>query len=745
MNWIIVTGITVLGLIIPVFAQSPASGDQPALAPVKTTVVVTATRSEEDAHQSPVAITVITREDIATQPASTIDQHLNYIPGLNIQRTKGPADSIAKAQLRGFSGPNRTLVLLDGQPLNDSYSGTVNWSALPLDEIQSVEVVRGPFSSLYGGEALGGVINILTRPVDYREFELRGEHGSYDTTGYGVRYADRFFNRLGLSFGYERLQYGGYQGTPATATASAASGASPITGVAPTLTTQGSRSYLLGWNGANWSNSHTLRAKGEYTFGDSTIVTAQYLLMRYGSGFDSYTSNLRDASGAIVDRGTYTFNDQGTIRTITVTPAKFLVAGPVGQYNHFWAVTAQHRFSRERIFRLDAGYYNTPAYNYRTPGSSATAAGGVGTQSFTARRALHGNAQYNAGFGRHSFVGGAEFRHDTATNSVFNLGDWTQTSTRLNQTYLAAGRSVNQSAYVQDRIELAERLKLVAGGRFDYWRTYDGRYNTYTSASSLTTLGDRSQNAFTGKLALTYSLAGTWDLRASAGTAFRSPTIYDLYGTTVLSGITYQSNPALKPERVRSWEAGMRKRYRSADIDVTYYENYLRDMIYRTTDLNANPIGLIRVNVNAGAARTRGVEAALQQALTKWLQLRCNYTYTDAIVTRNPATPASVGKRVLYIPEHMASAQLLGHYGRWTGSLATRYAGATFGTDANLDTTKGVFGAYDPYLLTEASLGFQATRRLQVYSEGGNLLNRRYYVYYLAPGRTATIGFRLKL
>ena len=65
-------------------------------------------------------------------------------------------------------------MLLDGQPLNDSYYGTVNWTMLPVGEFERVEVARGPFSSLYGGNAMGGVINLITRRADHRQFELFG-------------------------------------------------------------------------------------------------------------------------------------------------------------------------------------------------------------------------------------------------------------------------------------------------------------------------------------------------------------------------------------------------------------------------------------------------------------------------------------------------------------------------------------------------------------------------------------------
>jgi outer membrane cobalamin receptor len=142
-------------------------------------VVVTGSRDQVEIAQSPTAVNVVTRTDFAIRNVRLPDQTLAYSEGVNVFRSKGPNDTGAGVGMRGFSGrsQSRVLVLLDGQPLNDSYTGGVSWAALPISELERVEVARGPSSSLYGGNAMGGVIQMFTRPITHRSTELQRNMG----------------------------------------------------------------------------------------------------------------------------------------------------------------------------------------------------------------------------------------------------------------------------------------------------------------------------------------------------------------------------------------------------------------------------------------------------------------------------------------------------------------------------------------------------------------------------------------
>src|SRR6266568_212972 len=367
----------------------------------KTTVVVTATRSELEIDKSPMSTSVVTLKELEVRPMQTLDQNLALIEGLYIYRTQGPSASDAQASLRGFNGSARTLVLLDGHPVNDAYSSGVNWAGLPVNEVQSVEVARGPFSSLYGGNALGGVIHIMTRPVERRELEVVGEYGTYNTSNYSARYSDRFFQKLGLSLSYQRFQTGGYNSRVTTATPASATSGTLVTGPMPSLTSTGTPAAIIGQD--------------------------------YGYGYTGYRSYLRDANGNTVDGGAFVFNNRGVLQQLSISPTSFL-QGPGEQHSHFFSATVQHQFSSVRSLRLDASYYSIPSYQFRSVGTGATEVQGPGTNTDGVRRSYHGHLQYRLSAKANNLTVGAETRHDIAANETFGLGNWLVKESRLNQT-----------------------------------------------------------------------------------------------------------------------------------------------------------------------------------------------------------------------------------------------------------------------------------------------------------------------
>ena len=232
---------------------------------IKTTVVVTGTRTQTELHESPVSTSILTRTELDMRDTRTLDQGLGLVEGLYSLRSKGSQDTLTGVGMRGFdargSDQTRVLILLDGQPLNDAYTGSVFWATLPVTEVERVEVARGPFSSLYGGNAMGGVVNILTRPVDQRHIEVDGQYGTYRSAEYAVRYSERFWKKLGVAVSYQRQQYGGYSTNDIFASATAVNSATaPL--ISPPVfmpTTTGGSHYVVGQQGDNWFNQHVFR------------------------------------------------------------------------------------------------------------------------------------------------------------------------------------------------------------------------------------------------------------------------------------------------------------------------------------------------------------------------------------------------------------------------------------------------------------------------------------------------------
>lgn len=173
-----------------------AAAQPPSDAPVELEpVVVSAGRVEQRLGEAPASVTVLTERDITASAAQTVDDLLREIPGFSLFRRSSSLVTHPTTQgvsLRGIgpSGASRALVLQDGIPLNDPFGGWVYWSKVPRLGIERIEVVRGGVSSLWGNYALGGVINILSRPPQPRSLLFEGSYGSHNTTSLDLLLSD---------------------------------------------------------------------------------------------------------------------------------------------------------------------------------------------------------------------------------------------------------------------------------------------------------------------------------------------------------------------------------------------------------------------------------------------------------------------------------------------------------------------------------------------------------------------------
>jgi len=124
-------------------------------------IVVTATRTAQPIDASLASVTVITREDIERQQSRSIEDLLRGVTGVNIINNGGPGKSTF-VQMRGTES-DHIMVMIDGIRVGSASSGTTAFENIPLEQVERIEIVRGPRSSLYGSEAIGGVIQIFTR------------------------------------------------------------------------------------------------------------------------------------------------------------------------------------------------------------------------------------------------------------------------------------------------------------------------------------------------------------------------------------------------------------------------------------------------------------------------------------------------------------------------------------------------------------------------------------------------------
>ena len=144
-------------------------------------MVVTATRTEKKIIDVPASVEVITAKDIEKSGAAYVDDALKKVTGIAVSRTGGLANSKPVVTLRGVKSGSDVLVLVDGQPMVNAYSGTVNWNDIPVESIEKIEVVKGPGSAIYGSNAMAGVINITTKDSEKMHAKTSLTYGTNHT------------------------------------------------------------------------------------------------------------------------------------------------------------------------------------------------------------------------------------------------------------------------------------------------------------------------------------------------------------------------------------------------------------------------------------------------------------------------------------------------------------------------------------------------------------------------------------
>ncbi|WP_052572478.1 TonB-dependent receptor [Holophaga foetida] len=695
-------------------------------------VVVTSTRTEKELGDAPGSVNIVTASEMKKRGVKDVDEALNTTAGVITSRSKGPMDTIAGIALRGIPDSGRTLVLVDGLALNDPYSNGVNFSGMASEDLERIEVVKGPFSSLYGGNAMGGVVSIITRMPTKREFTLKTGYGSAwdreadnapkDYRTVYASYGDRI-GRFSLLASYDYRTTNGYAANQVVTSSKPTSG---ITGWSTTQSTKGVTNYLIGDKGDNaWSNDN-LRLKGRYEFSSVTSLSLSYARTTSEYDYPSPNTYLRDASGNAV----WSYGS-------SVTQKTFLGNLSENEKNTYGAVF--ETTLRSAKVKACLGYTDLSATWYTTPGTGATSSGGAGTLTSYPSNSWNGDIQVTIPFFEHQVLtfGGA-FRKGSIDRQDHKLTNWRSEDTQTTLTYVAAGEDRTLAIFLDDEIALHEKVTAFVGVRADWWKTRSGSATQYGTGAFSESYGDRSDASLSPKVAFVYKLSTTTTLRASAGQAFRSPTLYQLYVSTTMGTSTtlYASNPDLKPEKVTAWDLSIDQRtWKGGKIKATYFENRISDMIYSTTGETIDGIKVID-RVNAGKGKSRGLELEAEQRFQSGLRFFANFTYTDSEIVENDAKPTSEGKEFTYVPRRMVN--LGGDYGHgpFGINVTGRYMSKRYGSDDNSDIVNGVYGSYDPFFTVDATLRYQTSSWASFSLSGTNLSGKRYYVSTsLAPGR----------
>jgi len=189
-------------------------------------VVVTATKMEEPVEETTSDVVVITEDEIRSENTEFVVDVLEDIPELNVVQNGGTG-TLAQVFLRG-SAPSQVVVMIDGVKVKSTTTGTFDLSGISVDDIERIEIVKGPQSTIYGSEAQGGVINIITKKARKTGMEATLEGGSFGTyrgsatfsgafERFDYRVTASYFNTDGISIAEDGDEEDGYENTSVSA------------------------------------------------------------------------------------------------------------------------------------------------------------------------------------------------------------------------------------------------------------------------------------------------------------------------------------------------------------------------------------------------------------------------------------------------------------------------------------------------------------------------------------------------
>ncbi|MGC9109881.1 MAG: TonB-dependent receptor plug domain-containing protein [Caldimicrobium sp.] len=701
-------------------------------------VVVTATRTEITPEEAPASINIVTKEKLEIKRPKTIDEALNDLPGVMVRRGKGLMDTMSSITLRGLGEQKRTLILFDGIVLNNAYSGSVKMGGFFPEDLEKVEVVKGPFSSLWGGYAMGGVVQFITKMPEKIEITIKTGYGSSFDRGEAMDDLRRVYLSYGDKIGkfsfflsYGRHDTNGYVTDFVTSTTVP----SGTYGAKPSYDRYGKPIYIVGDKGDNrwWDDGITIKA--QYEFNEKTRLRLTYLRNRYEYNYDEPHPYLYKAT---------------TNQPVYWPRQKDYLPGPGGRIQNIWGALFETELFKKLKTKLNLSYTTTEKDWYVTVKEKATISGCLpgtkpedcGYVSNTPQRAFQGDLQFSLPlFNNQLLTFGGAYRWEYADTKEKYLSNWKDETSTVKLNYQSKGKTRTWSIFAQDEIRLTEKLTAYLGARYDNWRTYDGYVNQVGTFGYPKEYPSNTETSFSPKFSFNFKPFEGTTLRGSVGKAFRPPTVYELYRTWTSSrGTTYAGNPNLKPETVTSYELGLDQiLWKGAKVQLGYFYNKMDDLIYSKT-VNAS----YQDKINVGSARSQGFEASFEQSFDFGLRLFANLTYTDSEVKKNKAKPKSEGKRLTYLPLWMGNLGAEFKRGKWSIYVVGRYVDKWFSDDENRDKKSHVYGSYDEYFVVDVRASYQINKWMSLSISGDNIFDRDYYYYYKAPGASWFAELTLK-
>jgi outer membrane receptor protein involved in Fe transport len=670
-------------------AWSAANGTVPQISivlqpgAVSQQVIVTAARTATPIGETPISDIQLSSDDLQATPALTLDDTLRQVPGFslfrrNSSRTANPTTLGVSLRGLGANGASRALVLEDGIPLNDPFGSWVYWDRVPDAAVSSVEVAQEGASSLYGSEAMGGVVQFLTRPPGSGGLTVDASYGNQNTQDLSLA-AGGAIGKWEAAVSGEAFHTDGYVLVPAedqgTVDTSAFSqhGTGDLT-LARKIGTD-SLIFARGWYFNDTRNNGTI---------------GQGNSIRLGEG----------ALGANLDLG-----DFGNVQ--------------LRAYSTFETY-------KQSFFSVALNQDSEHVTDLQTVPAQGIGGSGLWTKNVGKRQTVV------AGYDDHFELGHSneQIFASTGVNTGKNTKD---TAT--------GGHQRTIGVFGEDIAQLAPGWTLQASARFDDWRNFDAFLFTdpFIPSGPPTTVNytPRSYTAFSPRASIVNAINSHVSWSASVYRAFRAPTLNELYRSFRQANNLTDANANLRAEWLTGGEAGLALRTLSGRLQFrgSVFINQIVDPV-SSVNCQIVPVPAICpaptantntfVRDNLGRVFAPGFELDWLAQITSRFQLSGGYQFVDATIISAPAQPQLVNTWVQQVPHNEFTFQ-----GRYTNPSLISFTVEGRFVGQQLDTNQVYMGNF---FVLDAMVSRDMGHGVQVYSAVENLFNEEYVSTAATPG-----------
>jgi iron complex outermembrane recepter protein len=693
-------------------------------------------------------VTSSVRMSRARESINLIDTQdaVKYLPSVFVRkRNNGDTQSVMATRVWGVSSSARSLIFADGVPLtaliaNNNTLGGPRWGLVAPIEVSRVDMMYGPYSAAYAGNSMGAVMEITTRMPERFEGTIAQTASAQRFDLYGNRQTigtSQTAAHVGARYGRVSVWTSGtFQRSESQPLSYVTSGTIPAgtTGAIAATNRAGAPANVLGATGLLATNM--LNGKVKLAFDVTPTLRATYMIGLWQNDGDAGVQSFLQSSRGATFAGQAAFAS-GFYELRQRHLAQSLTLRSTGRGAFDWeAVAAQYRMGTDEQ-RFPIGTASAT--------DTFTIAGRMASLSGTQWGSLDLKGSWrSAGIDAgHAITAGVHHDRYALDNPTRSTSEW-RSGAPGTVTTLGRGRTRTNALWIQDAWRLTPTLKLTVGGRYEWWRAFDGvNQNGATRVvQPVVTAGRLSPKGVLG-----WTPSSEWSASLSMGRAYRFATASELY-QLVSTGVTFTSPaPDLRPDNALSSELRVAREFSRGRAQVALFQDDVRDaIISQFRELVPNSPILFSYLSNVDRARARGVELVLgtRDIGVRGLSIDGTATYLDA------RTLAISGRASASAPAGSAIGKFLPNIPRWRATVvstyrptdrlsitaAGRYSDKLWATLDNSEVNPNVFQGFSGWFVADTRLQWRASSRWTTALGVDNLLNRKYFLFHPFPQRS---------